>query len=124
MAAQFGRLRQILDEISPDESIPLIFVDWAIDHPGQSGTPLRDKSDFPIVKSAGAAIGQKGFFEIVCKDMVEGIFALNPLDAETRHVDSYAMETYFDDGTYHAVDLANADEYAEVKAFLEQTLVQ
>ncbi|TPV97295.1 MAG: hypothetical protein B7733_00405 [Myxococcales bacterium FL481] len=122
MVTQVGWLEQILDELSPDAPVELVFVDWKSVPDHETGTPLRDSVNYPVVASAGAMIGHGGFFEMVCNDMVAAVFALNPLDADTRHVDSYAMETYHPDGTYTAVNLADPDQYAEVKAFLERTL--
>ena len=124
MADQVGRLQQLLEEIAgPDQTIPLVFLDWTTVADNETGKPVRAKVNVPIMKSAGAAIGQKGFFEVICEDMVGAIFALNPLDTETRHLGSYPMETFHSDGTYTSVDLSDPDQYAEVKAFLEQMVV-
>ena len=125
MVDQVGRLREILAEIAnPGRPIDIVFVDWAPDTDGMAATPLRDFVDTPIVSSVGALIGHGGFFEVVCNDMIAGIFALNPLDSETRHIDSYAMQTYYDDGTFSVVDLEDAEQYGQVKVFLEQMVVR
>ncbi len=122
MVGQFGRLQQILAEIAPaGETIDLVFVDWATTQIG--GHPLRAAVDVPILPSAGASIGQAGFFEVICDNMIDAALALNPIDRTTRHiVGSYAMETPQTDGTVLTVDLGDPDQYAEVKAFLQQMI--
>ncbi|TPV97263.1 MAG: hypothetical protein B7733_00515 [Myxococcales bacterium FL481] len=121
MVDQLGRLQEILADIeSPDDPIPIVFVDWAPDTAGEAATPLRDVVDLPIVSSPGAMIGLGGFFETICSDMVAAAFALNPLDAETRHIGSYPMQVYQDDGELLVVDMEDELEYARVQAFLEQ----
>lgn len=125
MVDQVGRLQEILDDIQdPENPIAVVFVDWAPDTHGDASTPLRDATDYPIVRSPGASIGLGGFFETVCIDMVEATFALNPFDAQTRHLGSYPMQVYADDGELIVVDMEDPPQYDAVATFLEQHLAE